>query len=105
MNADFAENVNTYMIDLKKHKILDSNVGNRGFDYISAFLAIVTMGWSLPIYFIWSLLFKLNDRFVDRKSKNIVFRDAVKALVGMLLGIGLVSGVAITAAVLTPSYC
>ena len=104
MNADFAEKVNAYMADLKKHKVLDSNVGNRGFDYLSALLAIVTMGWSLPIYFIWLLLFKLNDRFVHRKFKNIVFRDAVKALVGMLQGIGLVIGVAVTAAVLTPSY-
>ena len=104
MNADFAEKVNTYMADLKKHKVLDSNAGNRGFDYLSALLAIVTMGWSLPIYFIWLLLFKLNDRFVHRKFKNIVFRDAVKALVGMLQGSGLVIGVAITAAVLTPSY-
>ena len=40
MNADFAEKVNAYMADLKKHKVLDSNVGNRGFDYLSALLSI-----------------------------------------------------------------
>lgn len=104
MNEALANKVKDYASDLKKYKVLDSNVGNRGFDYVSALLALVTLGFSLPIYFIWLLLFKMNDRFVKRKFKNIVFRDAVKALVGMMQGLLLSIGVAIVTAVLFPSY-
>jgi 1-acyl-sn-glycerol-3-phosphate acyltransferase len=104
MNDQLANAIREYQASLTKNKVLDSNVGNRGFDYLSAFVAVFTFGFSLPIFVIWWVLFKLNDRFVKRKYKNIVFRDAVKAGVGMLQALLLTIGVAVITAIIFPGY-
>jgi hypothetical protein len=82
---------------------LDSNVGDRQFDLVSALVAIITTGWSLTIFVIWWMLFKMNDRFVKRSYKSIVFRDSVKVGIGMLQGLGLLIGVAVIAGLITSS--
>ena len=46
----------------------------------------------------------MNDRYITRKYKNIVFRDAVKAGIGMIQSLLLAIGVAILTAVVFPSY-
>ena len=84
MGEELASKVKSYRMSLQANSVLDSNVGNRSFDYLSAFIAIATAGWSLPVFAVWWLLFKMNDRFVKRSYKNIVFRDAVKVGIGML---------------------
>ena len=104
MNEALASKVRTYQKAIKENGVLDSNVGNRGFDYLSAIVAIATLGFSLPIFAIWWVLWKMNDRFVTRKYKNIVFRDAVKAGIGMIQSLLLAIGVAILIAVVLPSY-
>ena len=104
MNSDLAEKVRKYMSSLNQAKVLDSNVGNRGFDYLSALIALITFGISFPIFLVWSLLFKLNDRFVKRKFKNIVFRDAVKVGIGSGHAMLLILGLVILTAVFLPHH-
>lgn len=104
MNEDFAAKVRSYQKSLSKYEVLDSNVGNRSFDFVSALVALVTAGFSLPIFAIWWLLFKMNDRLVKRSFKNIVFRDAVKVGIGVVQALGLGIGVAILTAIFLPSY-
>jgi amino acid transporter len=104
MNSDLASKVKAYMARLSKAEVLDSNVGNRGFDYLSTLVALITFGFSLPIFLVWSLLFKLNDRFVKRKYKNIVFRDAVKIGIGVGQVLLLMTGVVILTAFFLPHY-
>ena len=104
MNEALASNVRTYQKKIKENGVLDSNVSNRGFDYLSAIVAIATLGFSLPIFAIWWVLWKMNDRYITRKYKNIVFRDAVKAGIGMIQSLLLAIGVAILTAVVFPSY-
>ena len=103
MTDGLAAKVKTYRASLKEFNVLDSNVGDRPFDFVSALFAIITTGWSLPIFAIWWVLFKMNDRFVKRSYKNIVFRDAVKVGIGMLQGLGLMIGVAIVASLVSSS--
>lgn len=104
MDAGLAAKVAAYQKNLKDNDVLDSNVGNKGFDYISTLVAVITLGFSLPIFLIWWVLFKMNDRFVKRKYKNIVFRDAVKGGLAMLQSIGLAIGVAVSTAIIFPSF-
>jgi hypothetical protein len=104
MNTDLASKVKAYMARLSKAEVLDSNVGNRGFDYLSTLVALITFGFSLPIFLVWSLLFKLNDRFVKRKYKNIVFRDAVKIGIGAGQVFLLMTGVVILTVLFLPHY-
>ena len=104
MGEDLADEVKKYQVAIDEVDVLDSNVGNRGFDYVSALFALFTFGVSLPIYAIWWVLFKLNDRFVKRKFRDIVFRDAVKSGVGVLQSLLLVVAVALLSGYLLPSY-
>jgi 1-acyl-sn-glycerol-3-phosphate acyltransferase len=104
MNTDLASKVKAYTARLSKAEVLDSNVGNRGFDYPSTLVALITFGFSLPIFLVWSLLFKLNDRFVKRKYKNIVFRDAVKIGIGVGQVLLLMTGVVILTVLFLPHY-
>jgi 1-acyl-sn-glycerol-3-phosphate acyltransferase len=104
MNSALADKVKKYKSSIDKAGVLDSNVGNRGFDYISAFIALFTLGLSLPTYLVWTLLFKLNDRFVKRKYKNIVFRDAVKIGVGMVQALLLTICLVVLAAIILPHF-
>lgn len=104
MNEELAGKVGEYIQSLAKYKVLDSNVGRRSFDYLSALVALMTAGFSLPIFAIWWLLFKMNDRFVKRSYKSIVFRDAVKSGIGMLQALGLGIGVAVLSSILFPSF-
>ena len=104
MNSALADKVKKYKSSIDKAEVLDSNVGNRGFDYLSAFVALFTLGLSLPTYLVWTLLFKLNDRFVKRKYKNIVFRDAVKIGVGMVQALLLTICLVVLAAIILPHF-
>lgn len=95
MDSTLAKNVHLYSAQLKKHKVTDANVGNRSFDFLSVFVAIVTLGISLPVYAFWLLIIYGIKLFVHAKFKNIVFRDAVKIGFGMIAGI-LLSSLVVT---------
>ncbi|MGB0850421.1 MAG: 1-acyl-sn-glycerol-3-phosphate acyltransferase [Bacteroidia bacterium] len=104
MSSSLSEKIKSYKAGLTEHGILDANVGNRSFDFVSALIAILTMGVSLPIYFIWYLIWIGIDKFVKAKFRNVVFQDSMKVGFGMILSLILVG---ITGAVINkfvPSY-
>ncbi len=87
MDNTLAKKVQQYTRRLKKYKVTDANVSNRSFDFLSAFVAIFTLGISFPIYGIWLLIIAGIKSFVHAKFRNIVFRDSVKIGFGMIAGI------------------
>jgi hypothetical protein len=96
MDETLANKVKSYQAVLENHKVLDSNVGGRSFDFISTLMAIFTFGISFPIYLVWSLLLPGIKAFVESKFKGIVFRDSVKIGFGMIAGMLLTLCVFIT---------
>lgn len=88
MNADLAEKIKIYKEDLDRLDVLDSNVGNRSFDFVSGFVAICTIGVSFPLYLIWRLCWFSMDKFVKVKFKNVVFWDSM--IVGLMMIVGLI---------------
>jgi 1-acyl-sn-glycerol-3-phosphate acyltransferase len=96
MDETLANKVKSYQAVLENHKVLDSNVGGRSFDFISTLVAIFTFGISFPIYLVWSLLLPGIKAFVESKFKGIVFRDSVKIGFGMIAGMLLTLCVFIT---------
>lgn len=87
MSESLAKKVKEYKYNIAKHKVLDANVGNRSFDYISAFVAIITLGVSLPVYAVWALIWWGIDKFVRAKFRNVVFQDSMKVGLAMLLSL------------------
>ncbi len=99
MNDSLANKVKSYQEMLGKHKVLDSNVGRRSFDFLSTLVAIFTFGISFPIYLVWSLLVLGVKTLVESRFKDIVFRDSVKIGFGMIAGMLLTLCVFITLSV------
>jgi len=96
MDENLASKVQLYRASLKKHKVSDANVGNRSFDFLSALVAIFTLGVSFPIYLVWNVLLVGIKALVQSKFKGIVFRDSVRIGFGMIGGIFLTIAVFVT---------
>ena len=91
-----ASKVRDYKQSILNEGVYDANVGWRSFDAISVFIALFTLGVSLPVYAIWWLIWKFSMTLIDKKIKNIIFHDSLKVGLAMVLSLVLVSGLAIT---------
>lgn len=91
-----ASKVRDYKQSILNEGVDDANVGGRSFDAISVFIALFTLGVSLPVYAIWWLIWKFSMTLIDKKIKNIIFHDSLKVGLAMVLSLVLVSGLAIT---------
>ncbi len=96
--------VKAYSESLKKHGVLDANVSGKSFNLLSMFVAIVTLGISLPVYFIWALMWSGVVKWVHRKITNPIFIDSVIVGIGMLGSAVLAIVVAILFLIFTPAY-
>lgn len=87
MSQEVADKVAKYQRALNETKVLDANVGNRSFDFLSAFIAIFTAGVSFPIFTVWWILWYGVDTLIRKKIRNIVFWDSVKVGSMMILSL------------------
>lgn len=88
--------IDTYFDRLKGLKIKDENVANVSADYLSYFIAIVTLGISLPVFAMWWLIWRGVVLLVRKKITNPIFTDSVIIGGGMVLSIFLTIGVFVT---------
>lgn len=104
MSDQLAEKVKSYKAKLDSFGVLDSNVGDRGFDFLSALIAICTFGISLPFYLIWLLLWIGIDKLVKSKIRNVVFWDSMKVGFMMIISLFMTIGTAVIASKLTNGF-
>jgi 1-acyl-sn-glycerol-3-phosphate acyltransferase len=83
--SDLLQKVKEYRAQVGKAKVLDANVSNRSFDYISVFIAIFTFGVSFPFFVVCYALWHLALKITNAKVKNNVFTDSFILGVGMVL--------------------
>jgi 1-acyl-sn-glycerol-3-phosphate acyltransferase len=87
------EEIAAYFTKLKELKVKDANVANTSADFISYFIAIVTLGISFPVYIVWMLIWQLVVFLVHKKITNPIFKDSVIVGGGMVLSIFFTIGV------------
>lgn len=97
MSENLAAKIQHYKTAANRAGVSDANVGNRGFDFLSIFIAIATLGISLPVYLLTLFLWILVDKFVKSKFRNVVFWDSMKVGFMMVLTIFITIGVFIAA--------
>ena len=75
--SEQANVINDYKKELDQSGILDSNVNENSFDYISFLIALFTFAISLPVYIVWLVIFKVVVYYGNKKIKNPIFIDSV----------------------------
>lgn len=85
LSAAGAEVVSSYKKELEELNVLDANVNENSFDYISFFIALITFAVSLPVYLVWLAISKFVVYYCNKKITNPIFIDSVIVGSSMIL--------------------
>jgi 1-acyl-sn-glycerol-3-phosphate acyltransferase len=98
------EKVAAYSKALKKLNLTDANVSEKSFNFLSMFVAIATMGISLPVYLIWAMIWYITVKQCNKRIKNPIFIDSVIIGSGMIFTFLLFITVSVLFLVYAPTY-